>query len=243
MPRKAYLLGCYYLSWLGFALFGIALNLACAPLLLLPPGLRPAAAARRGIAAAFRLWRWWLRLSGVLRVDWIGFEGGLEPGAVYVANHPTLIDATLLLSRLPDAVCAMKPALLGNPAVAAAARLAGYVSADGSVDAVRDPVARLGEGASFLIFPEGSRTSPGSSCDRIKPAFALIAQRARAPIRLILIRASPKLAPKGRPWYAPPPGLPARISFELDRRWAPDPGRSVAEIVSDVENRLRFRLG
>ena len=242
MLRKAFLLVCLYLSWLWFALFGLALNLACALLLPLPPALRPSAAARRLIRAALRLWVGWFRLSGVLRVEWIGFEEGLEPGAVYVANHPSLIDAPLLLSRLPEAVCAMKPALLRNPAVAAAARLAGYVSADGSIDAVRDPVARLAAGTSFLIFPEGTRTPPDRACGEFKPAFAFIAQRAHAPIRLIVIRASRNLAPKGRPWYLPPPELPGRITFELDRRWEPDPVRPIAAIVSEVETRLRSRL-
>ena len=48
----------------------------------------------------------------------------LAPGSLIVANHPTLIDAFFFLGRVPGAVPIAKRALLGNPCVAPAIRLA-----------------------------------------------------------------------------------------------------------------------
>ena len=127
------MVGLYYLSWAVFGAVGLLLNF----------GLRrPHAASRIGrrlrassvrsaIRRLFRAWLAWLHATGVVAVEWAGFDGEeLQPGTVYIANHPTLIDATFILARLPDAICIFKPSLMSNPAVGPAAVMAGYVRGD-----------------------------------------------------------------------------------------------------------------
>jgi 1-acyl-sn-glycerol-3-phosphate acyltransferase len=232
----------YYASWFFFALFGLVLNLGCLPLLLLPRRAWLGSCMRWLIRGLFRLWTFWFQLSGVLRVEWHGFEREMPKGAVFVANHPSLLDATLLLSRLPDAICIFKRTLAMNPAIGPAALLADYVTAGTAVDLLRQASAGVRQGRAFLVFPEGTRTTPGQLLEPLKPGFALVAEQAGVPVQMILIRASEGLVPRGRPWWKPPTCLPARLEFHLDECWRPGPGQCALDFTRQVETHMRRRL-
>ena len=122
----SYYVAAYYASWVVFLAVGLALNLVCAPLLLLPHRDTYGPRTRRVIRNLFDFWVRWFHASRVLQITWTGFDAPLTPGTVYIANHPTLLDATFLLARLPDAICIFKPALMHNPAIGPAALMAGY---------------------------------------------------------------------------------------------------------------------
>ncbi|MDE3084508.1 MAG: 1-acyl-sn-glycerol-3-phosphate acyltransferase [Verrucomicrobiota bacterium] len=237
---RGYFVFAYFFSLLLFGLFGLALNLICALLLVLPRHTRFGPAARRAIRALFSAWVKWLHFCGAIRVTWRGFDAPLPAGVIYTANHPTLIDATLLLARLPNAICIFKPALLRNPAIAASARLAGYIAGDAGIDLIHDAADRVLHGCSLLIFPEGTRTNVGSLLNPLKPGFALVAERAAAPIQIITIRTAQHLVPKGWPWWRVP-RLPGRVEINLGERILPT-GRSASELSTAVENRLRAAL-
>ncbi|MDR0351822.1 MAG: 1-acyl-sn-glycerol-3-phosphate acyltransferase [Opitutaceae bacterium] len=166
-----------------------------------------------------------------------------RPGTVFIANHPTLIDAPLLLARLPaDTVCIFKPALMRNPAIGPAAIVGGHASGTGGIDLVRDLAGRIAGGLSLLIFPEGTRTDAGAALNPLKPGFALIANRAGAPVRLVRIRSSRGLVPRGRAWWKPPAMLPATLEFALDREWPHDPRKPAAALTAEIEAYLRAEL-
>ncbi|MFA6959889.1 MAG: lysophospholipid acyltransferase family protein [Opitutaceae bacterium] len=205
----------YYFSWVLFGLGGLALNIGCVPLLLVPDRERFGRRARRCTRFMFDLWLRWMHASGVVVVTWKGFDRPLPTGTVYVANHPSLLDAPFLLARLPDAVCIFKPALLRNPVIAPAALMSGYVSGDQGVDLIRDAATRVAAGQSLLIFPEGTRTVQGEVLNPLKPGFALIAQRAESPVQVIRVRSSPLLARKDHDWWHLPP-LPGWVEFTVD---------------------------
>lgn len=232
----------YFLSWFCFAAGALALNVACLPLLVIPGRRRAGAPVRGAIRSLFRLWGWWLDWSGVVRIAWLGFERPLTAGTVYVANHPTLIDATVILSRLPDAICVMKPSLIRNPFTGPAAAAAGYVVFGKTVDGVRDAAAKVAAGRSLLIFPEGTRTPDGAALGPMAHGFLMSAERARSPVELIVVRASPGLGRKGIPWWRLPTVVPASISVTQDRRWEWDGRRSSAELLLELEGRLRAVL-
>ena len=212
--RALWLRFAYYFSWALFGLGGLALNIACVPLLLAHDRERFGPPARRGTRWMFDLWLRWMHASGIVRVTWRGFDRPLPTGVVYVANHPTLVDAPFLLARLPDAVCIFKPALLRHPLIAPAALMSGYVSGDQGVDLIRNAAARVAAGQSLLIFPEGTRTAPGATLNPLKPGFALIAQRAQAAVQVIEVRSGPLMARKGHAWWRLPP-VPGWFEFTL----------------------------
>lgn len=233
-----YYITAYYVSWIWFAVGGLILNGVCAVLLLFPRREKFGGRVRGAIRWLFSWWLKWMHASGVVQVRWHGFENvPLSTRTVYVANHPTLVDAPFLLARLPDAICIFKPALLRNPFIAPAAILAGYASGDKGVDLIREVAEKIASGRTLLIFPEGTRTEPGTALNALKPGFALIAQRARAPIRMISIRSSPHLVPRGRPWWKPP-GLPGSVDITLDQEIPADTVLTPTEITAAVQARL-----
>jgi 1-acyl-sn-glycerol-3-phosphate acyltransferase len=235
----AYYCVAYYGAWLVFGLVGLALNVGCT--LCLPFGHTPNGhrRTRTVIRILFDLWLRWLHFTGIMRVTWRNFPERLPTGTVYIANHPSLIDATVLLARLPNAICIFKPALARNPAIGPAARLADYAAGDSAIDVVRDLATKLRAGCSLLIFPEGSRTGIGTTLRELKPGFALIAGRAGVPVQLILIRTSRGLVRRGTSWWRLPAELPARVVVEYDRQWEPDPNASPLELSASVAAHLQ----
>jgi 1-acyl-sn-glycerol-3-phosphate acyltransferase len=229
----------YYLSWAVFGSVGLLLNLGCIILMPLPGRNAFGGAVRATIRRLFAAWIAWLHASRVVGVEWIGFEADRLPkGTVYIANHPTIVDATLILARLPDAVCIFKPSLMSNPAIGPAAAMAGYVRGDTGLDLIRAAASKVAAGQSLLVFPEGTRTAEGTILGRMKPGFALIADRAKAPVTLVVLSASPGLGTRGRPWWPAPEILPGRIRLTLDRTWVYQPGRSAEELTQSVEKRI-----
>ncbi|HWA86280.1 MAG TPA: lysophospholipid acyltransferase family protein [Opitutus sp.] len=205
----------YYASWLVFLAVGLALNLACAPFLLARHRARFGGTTRFAIRRLFRAWCAWLHATRLVYVEFRGFTPGALAGpAVYIANHPGLLDATFLLAQLPDTICIFKPALIRNPAIGPAALMAGYASGDHGVDLIRDVAERVADGRSLLVFPEGTRTVAGSDLNEFRPGFAVIAQRAGVPVRPILVRAPRDLLPKRWPWWRAP-SFPAHVEIAL----------------------------
>lgn len=209
----------YYFAWFWFIGGGLLINVLCLPLLFVPWRRRVAPIARGLLRVLFGAWALWMSWTGVLRVRWIGFDRKLEPGAIIIANHPTLVDAPVLMTRLPDAVCILKQALMSNPAMGTAAKLAGFIPAKSGIDLLHDVLDQLKSGCSLLIFPEGTRTSPGELIGPLKPGFALIASRSQAAVYMAVIRSTPGLVPKGRAWWRPPTVLPGGMTIRLQRVW------------------------
>ena len=242
MLKRIYYICVYFFSWLIFGTVGLALNVYCALLMLLPGRERRAPLVREIIRRLFSCWTAWLNATGVVRVSWAGPEPPtLVRPAVYVANHPSLIDATILLARLPDAVCIFKPAVRRNPFLAPAAIMAGYGAGDNGIDLIHEMAEKVAAGRTLLIFPEGTRTDAGRRLNPLKPGFALIARRARVPVQVLTIRASRDLLPRGRPWWRIPT-LPAYMEIRFDRLMEVDPDRSAKEIMMEVEQLLTERL-
>lgn len=203
------------LSWVVFGSVSLVLNFVCAIVLVFPGRERRGPAARKTISRLFGAWCAWLHATRQIYVTWRGFTPEALAGpAVYIANHPGLLDATFILARLPNAICIFKPSVMNNPALGPAAILAGYASGDHGVDLIRDVASRVSAGRSLLIFPEGTRTLANQTLNPLKPGFALIAARAQVPVRLLLVRAPRDLLPKGRSWWRFP-SLPAHVEITL----------------------------
>lgn len=247
MSTRAALLRLYHypaniFSWTAFAFVGVALNVACALLLLVPGRQRFAPLVRGTIRRLFGGWCAWLRLTRLVPVRFHGFTPGALAGpAVYVANHPGLLDATFLLSRLPDTICIFKRAIIRNPVLGPAALLAGYATGEHGVDVIRDVAQRVAGGRSLLIFPEGTRTLRDTSLNPLKPGFALIAARARVPVRVIVIRAPRDLVPKGWPWWRAP-AFPAEVDVTLLGEVRPQEDEDAVTLTARVAQQLSAAL-
>jgi len=141
-----------------------------------------------------------------------------------VANHPTLIDAVLLLGLVRDAVVVAKPALAQNPVTGPAVAAAGYiVNAEGPA-LVAEAARVFARGGRVLVFPETTRTAPGQPV-RLQRGAANIAVRTDCSVVVVTIRVSNPLLYKGAAWHDMPLDLPR---FDVDVR----PPFEVGEIVA-----------
>jgi hypothetical protein len=101
------------------------------------------------------LWRT-AQALGMMQIDTGGLDAlADEPkGLIIAANHPTMFDALIMVSRLPRGVCIMKAELMSNPFVGPGARLARYICNDSPRGVVRYAVRCLQEGGQLVLFPE-----------------------------------------------------------------------------------------
>jgi 1-acyl-sn-glycerol-3-phosphate acyltransferase len=144
-----------------------------------------------------------------------------EPGGLIVAaNHPSMLDALLVVARLPRGVCVMKAELLRNVFLGGGARLAQYIRNDVGRGMVRDAVASLREGNQLVLFPEGTRTVT-TPINAFKPGITLIAHLADVPIQTVVIETSSPYLTKGWPLLKAP-AVPVRMRVRLGRRFAAD---------------------
>jgi len=142
-----------------------------------------------------------------------------EPGLIIVANHPSMLDAVMLVARLPRSACILKASLMRNPLLGPGARLARYIRNDSVHGMILRAVDDLRDGGQLVLFPEGTRTT----CRPLNPfhaSFTLIARRAGAPIQTVFIDTDSPYLGKGWPLWRLPP-LPIRFSVRLGQRFAP----------------------
>jgi 1-acyl-sn-glycerol-3-phosphate acyltransferase len=189
------------LAWLGSML--LLGNVACLPLILLPRHRRQPF-LQRCISGTFRLFLAGCARCGLMRLDLDALDAlSKERGLVVVANHPSMIDVFLVVSRLPQAICLMKSSLSGNLFLAAGAYLAGYIPNRHIELMVRQAAEAVADGQVLLVFPEGTRTV-ASPVNELKSGSALIAKRARAPLQLVVLETNSRYLAKGWPIWRPP---------------------------------------
>ena len=201
-------------------LMSLAWNALAVLLYLLLPRELSVAVGRKGISYGYRaFWAIAARI-GMLRLD-AGVLDALrdEPGLIIVANHPSLLDAPMLVARLPRSACIMKAELMRNPFLGAGARLARYIRNDSPRRMVRRAVQDLQRGGQLVLFPEGTRTMQ-RPLNPFRPGVTLIAKLAQAPIQAVFIDTDSPYLGKGWPLWRLPP-LPIEFSVRLGERFAP----------------------
>lgn len=201
-----------------FTVFGIGavvVGSVLIPLARLPvrDAGRRQAVSRAIIRGGMRLfWRTMLVLR-LFRCEVRGLEHLRGERILIVANHPTLIDAVLLLGLTEDAVVVAKRALAENPITGPAVRGAGYiVNADGPV-LVADAARVFARHGRVLMFPESTRTPPGGVV-RLQRGAANIAVRTGCRVVVVTIRVSNPLLYKGAAWHEMPIEMP-RFDVEI----------------------------
>lgn len=195
---------------------------------------------RRAIAAGFRLYlRILTRFCGC-RFDLAELDGLGDRGPLIVAaNHPSLLDAVLIVSRLPNAVCVMKASLMDNLLFGAAARLARYIRNDAPLAMILKSREELQQGAQLVVFPEGTRTR-NFPIDPCLPTIGLISGRAGVPVQTLLIEFSTPYLGKAWPLFRPPV-LPLGCRIRLGRSFPPP--RDFQAFARELEAYFRSELG
>ncbi|SAK47731.1 phospholipid/glycerol acyltransferase [Caballeronia fortuita] len=206
--------------------------------------LSPDAGRRIGRAVVQRVWHGYfalLRALGACRFDLSELDTlAGQPPMILAPNHPCLLDALLIASRVPDTCCVMKGDVAGNVFLGPGALLAGYIVNDTSVGLIRAAVGELHRGSPLLLFPEGTRTG-NSSVNPLKGGIALIAARAQVPVQTLIIETDSAFLGKGWQIFRKP-ALPITYRVTLGRRFAP-PGRDHAALQAFIAELQRFYAG
>ena len=213
----------YGALWFGLALLSaisLTWSLIAVPLYYVLPKRWAVPLARWANTAGFRVYLGALALIGACRFDLGALDSLRAEGPLIIApNHPCLLDALMVISRLPNMACIMKVDIVDNVFLGAGARLAGYIRNDAQLSMIKQSVAELKSGSQLLIFPEGTRTTrwPVNAC---KGTTALIASRARVPIQTVFIETDSAYLGKGWPLFRRPT-MPITYRIRLGRRFAP----------------------
>jgi 1-acyl-sn-glycerol-3-phosphate acyltransferase len=193
--------GCF----IAFAVLGLLFSLLVYPLLCLLEGERRHAPAKWLLHKFFSLIVFALRSTGCMRLQTSGIDRLQNAGAVLVlANHPTYIDFVVLLSQIPTANCVVKSEHWDNPVFGGMLRAAGYIRSSRADQLLEDCAQALAAGKPVIIFPEGTRSSPGAPMKFLRGA-GYIALKSGRPIVPVLLQCDPPTLNKNSRWYQVPP--------------------------------------
>jgi 1-acyl-sn-glycerol-3-phosphate acyltransferase len=199
-------------SFFMFGVGGIVLAMLMVPVLYCLPG-DELSRQRRAQLAIHHIFRWYvamLSFLGVIRLDESGADK-LKHARLILANHPSLLDVVLLMSMVPNANCIVKGKLTRNYFVRGSIRAAGYIINEEESDVVAAAARVFDRGQALIIFPEGTRTSPGMELD-FKRGAANVAVRTGSDITPVLIYCRPTTLTKNDHWYQVPS---KRVKFRI----------------------------
>lgn len=199
------------------------------------------AGRRTGRMVVQRVWHAYfgmLRMLGACRFDLCALDALRDqPAMILGPNHPCLLDALLVASRVPNLCCVMKADLTGNVFLGSGARLADYIANDAPLGMIRTAVADLRRGNPLLLFPEGTRTE-NTSVNALKGGIASIALRAQVPVQTLIIETDSAFLGKGWKLFRKP-GLPVTFRVRLGRRFAP-PAKTPGALQAFIADLQRY---
>ena len=228
-----------YLALICFAMTGVAYTLLSAVLFPLLPRTTSVRLGRRGIGLLFRGYLAILRISGILKVDLSALDALRgDEGTIVAPNHPSLLDAVFIISRLPDIACIMKAEIRDSVILGGGARLARYIRNDSTGTMIREAAAALRSGQQLLVFPEGTRTRY-APVNAFKGGFAVIAYQAAAPLQTVFIETNSPFLSKGWP-ILKKPDMPLIYRVRLGKRF--DPPEDSREFIAELEAYYQHEL-
>ena len=212
--------------YLSMVIFAVGLS----PALLMP---------HRAAMGVIKLWArfvlFGLRWIAGVRVEFRGLEHRPTGAALIAAKHQGMLDVVAPFAILDDPCFVLKKELMPLPFFGWFAWKTKMIAVDRSAhskalkDMVRQTRARLADDRQILIFPEGTRTTPGEPAD-YKPGVAAIYRDVNAPCWPIATNSGVHWPAHGFKRY---PGV---VVFEF---LPPRPaGLKRAEFMAELESRI-----
>ena len=228
--------------YLGLAWLGI-LCLAWTPIALL---IFPLLSERSGrslgrcaITTVFRFYLACLALSRRFSFDLKALDVLRdEPSLIIAPNHPCLLDAVMVISRLPNVACVLKVGLMNNVFFGAGARLARYIGNKPVRRMVRQAMHDFDSGSHLLLFPEGTRTA-SAPVNPFTGSIGRIARHAQVSVQTVLIETDSAYLSKGWPLFRKPP-MPIHYRLRLGRRF--DPPQHAQLFMAELEHYFAHEL-
>lgn len=221
-----------YLGLLRLGLLTLGWTLVAAPLYPLLPERYATRLGRYVIMVSFRFYLASLSISRRCSFDLTELDALRGEAPLIIApNHPSLLDAVMIISRLPNVACVMKSELMNNIFLGAGARLARYISNDPIRQMVLQASENFKTGSHLLLFPEGTRTTR-QPINALKGSIALISMQAQVPVQTVLIETNSPYLSKGWPLYRKPV-MPVSYKVRLGKRF--DPPENTHRFMEELE--------
>lgn len=121
-------------------------------------------------------------------------------GTIVIANHPSLIDVVILVSKIPNSVCIVKESLFKNMFVR---KVIGKIYLSNTMNPdefIANGADILLKGYNIIIFPEGTRTIPNKAV-HLHRGFAYLQIATGANILPIKITNNPQILGKTQKWW------------------------------------------
>lgn len=233
----------YLAFYCGLGLLaGISLlwSVLALPLIFILPRKWKTRTGRLVITMGFRMYLRALSMMGACHFDMRALDGLQSESPMIIApNHPSLLDALMVISRLRNLACIMKSELVDNLFFGAGARLAGYIRNDSLRGMIHLAVEDLHSGSHLLLFPEGTR-STRLPVGVLRGSTAMIAKRAGVPIQTVFIETDSAFLTKGWPFFRKP-SMPIYYRIRLGQRFEPptDVRAFTLELESYFQSALR----
>ncbi len=208
----------FYAVLAAFGLFCLAWSLPASLFYWVVPRASRRQVGQYAIMTGFRIYLGLMRVSGLARFDLRDLDALAAQGAMVIApNHRSLLDAVLVISRLPRVVCITKASLWNSQFLGGGIRMAAYIRNDTPLKLVRAASGALRAGDQLLIFPEGTRAA-SDTLQSFKPGFALIARTARVPVQTVFLESNSPYLRRGWGLFRQP-DFPLVYSARLGRRF------------------------
>lgn len=151
------------------------------------------------------------RVCGYLRCEYSGDFKSLNhiKSCIVIANHPSLLDVMLIISKIRHIDCIVKASLRKNIFLYPAIKASNYILNTENEILLKKATNILKSGESLLIFPEGTRTKEHIVFHK---ASSYIAINAAKKLAKILIKINPRSLQKGRKWYDTPS---IRVNYKI----------------------------
>jgi 1-acyl-sn-glycerol-3-phosphate acyltransferase len=171
------------------------------------------ASARNIVHKTFKMFIAYMQIVGIMKLE---IENGellkASTGSIVIANHPSLIDVVVLISIIENADCVVKADLWKNPFLKGVVSNTGYINNAADPDKfMQDCKKSFNDGNNLIVFPEGTRTTPGEAM-QFKRGAANIALRTKTDVTPILLFVTPTTLSKELSWYQVPK---SRFTFKL----------------------------
>ena len=196
--------------------------------------------------AVMRAWSNALLAAGLVRVD-VRYAPELEPGRSYVflANHQSLFDIPVLIATAPGQIrMVAKRTLFQIPLFGWALKAGGFISVDRADRSTATQTfalasARLRQGTSILLFPEGTRSLDDTLLPFQRGGF-LLALKSGLPIVPVGVRGSRAVQRRGS--FAIRPGA-ITVTYGTPIDTAAYGLRRKRELIAEVRRRIAGPAG
>ena len=178
----------------------------------------------------------------LVHCEFEGFEDvAAWKGSIICANHPSILDAICFFWKMPGIGCVVGTNPWSNPLLSLPARLADFVPRDPALRMLKECRQRLLRGENILLFPEGTRTTRGA-LNPFHDGPALLAVKARAPIRTVFIETNSLFLGKGYSFFKATTE-PIKFRFSVGEIFRPNPAETARDLSRRLESYYRQNLG